>query len=739
MPITSTNPGGFVPIGYRKQRLTLSALAIGEVISGRFTAAGTPGPTLSYTIASTDITTATAGLEAAIESHVAANGSSAWAEVTVTNGTTWLDVVSLDADGQLLFESTPGAPSVVTKLWIGDAPAVAQVVSVVPLNVQIGDTFGLTINAKSIQVIATAATAANVVSLFVSAIAATTIPEWLEVTASASADGATLLLTANTPGVPFAVAAGSSDALRVDIRTMTAGVAGTNAQQQFLIPKSAAGTFAITFGDQTTSPIAVGATATAVRTALEALSNIGSGNCSVTSAATADGNDDLYIVHFTGTLAARIVAELIVDLTSTRPIIRTIQQGSTSGTVVQNEIQTIEIGAAGSVGETFTLTLDGQTTLAIGSPPLSTDDISSDIRNRISALSNVRDVTCVKHPTRQLYTVEWIDYEGSAPQVQLTASNYSASGSKTYRIAIANTPGVSGHNEVQRIAIEGTATGGTFTLTYAGQTTSGIAFNASTAAVTSALEALSNIGVGDVTVTGSPGTWLVEFTGTLAGGDRPLMTAASSLTGTTANNLTVATTTENSGPNDFNTAANWSPSGVPASGDDLRFELGASDCLYGLSQSGKTFPSVVIDMRWNARLGLPRLNENGYLEYRTRELTAGITSLVVGVGTGSGPQKVAINTGSVQTAIRVRDSGASSEINVPCVIWRGTNVANTITINGGEFGSAWYSDETCSLSRIDQTGGNVFLKNATIVDAVDIQAGTFRAYASTLGGKPLTV
>ena len=45
------------------------------------------------------------------------------------------------------------------------------------------------------------------------------------------------------------------------------------------------------------------------------------------------------------------------------------------------------------------------------------------------------------------------------------------------------------------------ATGGTFTITFAGQTTAPIAYNATTAQVQAALEALSNIEVGDITVT----------------------------------------------------------------------------------------------------------------------------------------------------------------------------------------------------------------------------------------------
>ena len=99
-------------------------------------------------------------------------------------------------------------------------------------------------------------------------------------------------------------------------------------------------------------------------------------------------------------------------------------------------------------------------------------------------------------------------------------------------------------NEVQTVTITGSPTGGTFTLTYSGQTTGSIAYNASAATVQTALVALSNIGSGQVAVTGGPlpGTPLtVTFTGTLAATNVAQMTATSSLTGGSSPAVTVAT------------------------------------------------------------------------------------------------------------------------------------------------------------------------------------------------------
>jgi hypothetical protein len=103
-----------------------------------------------------------------------------------------------------------------------------------------------------------------------------------------------------------------------------------------------------------------------------------------------------------------------------------------------------------------------------------------------------------------------------------------------------------GTNEVQTITVTGTPTGGSFTLTFNGQTTAAIAYNAAAAAVKTALEALTNIAVGDVTTSGGPlptTAVTVTFAGAYASSDVPQMTATASFTGGTSPAVAVTTTT----------------------------------------------------------------------------------------------------------------------------------------------------------------------------------------------------
>jgi Phage tail tube protein len=80
----------------------------------------------------------------------------------------------------------------------------------------------------------------------------------------------------------------------------------------------------------------------------------------------------------------------------------------------------------------------------------------------------------------------------------------------------------------------GTPSAGTFTLTYNGQTTSGLAYNAPAATVQTALQGLSTIGSGNATVTGSAGgPYTVSFLNSLMNDGNALTGSGTGLTGGT--------------------------------------------------------------------------------------------------------------------------------------------------------------------------------------------------------------
>ncbi len=122
------------------------------------------------------------------------------------------------------------------------------------------------------------------------------------------------------------------------------------------------------------------------------------------------------------------------------------------------------------------------------------------------------------------------------------------------------------------------ATGGTFTLTFNGQTTEPIAWNATAAVVDAALEALSNIEVNEVQATGGPVNTAnvnVFFRRGKSQTDQPLTTASGTgLTGTGATVATAVATTNNGvlGVTAINGGMYQRPTG-----DDRRSTLNTND------------------------------------------------------------------------------------------------------------------------------------------------------------------
>lgn len=208
------------------------------------------------------------------------------------------------------------------------------------------------------------------------------------------------------------------------------------------------------------------------------------------------------------------------------------------GVTGKNEIQKVSLPAS-TDGGTFTLTWNGQTTGTIA-----WNASAATLQTALENLSNIAPGDVIVLKGGLIWTVEFAATYAQQDVALMTGSGSGLTGTGEVTVSVETlTEGSAAVNEIQRVTIPSAASGGTFTLTYDGQTTAGIAYNASTATVVSSLEALSNIGVGDVAVTQSGTQYFVEFKGAFKGTNVPLMTAnGASLTG--ACTVSVATTTD---------------------------------------------------------------------------------------------------------------------------------------------------------------------------------------------------
>ena len=99
-------------------------------------------------------------------------------------------------------------------------------------------------------------------------------------------------------------------------------------------------------------------------------------------------------------------------------------------------------------------------------------------------------------------------------------------------------------SEVQTLTVAGSPTGGTVRYTFDGLFTAAVAHNATAAVVQAALEALPNVGAGNVTVGLSGAVYTVTFGGALANQRLPLFVlAVNGLTGGSSPTVNIAETT----------------------------------------------------------------------------------------------------------------------------------------------------------------------------------------------------
>lgn len=245
-------------------------------------------------------------------------------------------------------------------------------------------------------------------------------------------------------------------------------VAEPSANCEQVVTISGEGAFTLTLNGETTDALASDATAPQVQTALQALSTVGADNCAVTGDAGGP-----FAVAFVGDLAKTDVTLMI---------------GGGGGV---NEQQTIAV-TGGAAGDKLVLTYDGQSTAEVNY-----DATSAEIAAALKQLSNIADADVVV-----------TDGDPDGWVVEFTGA--------LAKTDVAAITGVCGKNEKQTISLDADVSGGTFTLTAAAETTGAIAYDASAADVQAALELLSTIGEGQVSVTGpASGPWVVEFTGTL--------------------------------------------------------------------------------------------------------------------------------------------------------------------------------------------------------------------------------
>ena len=263
-----------------------------------------------------------------------------------------------------------------------------------------------------------------------------------------------------------------------------------------------AGTFTLSYNGSTTSALARNAAASTIQAALTALPSVGAGN------ATVSGSGSSFAV----TVAPTAPATLAVSSTLT---LRTHTLDLTNN----------------PTGGTYTLTYGAESTT-----PLAHNATPAQVAAALTALAGVGTATVtgaggtsalpytiiLDNQTSTLGTTSSL-VSGATPTLTVEFQAWVTGGTgQAYTVTLGNTP-----------------TGGTYTLSYGGQTTTALAYNAAPATVQAALAALSSIGAGNVTVSGTAGSsYTVNLTVATS-----TLTGSSAMTNSTTPVSTVSSST----------------------------------------------------------------------------------------------------------------------------------------------------------------------------------------------------
>lgn len=162
-----------------------------------------------------------------------------------------------------------------------------------------------------------------------------------------------------------------------------------------------------------------------------------------------------------------------------------------------------------------------------------------------------------------------------------------------------------------------------------------------------------------------------------------------------------ASTTANSGPNDWSTAANWSDGVTPVSTDTVIFDAGSVDVLWGLDQNAVTLAELRIMHAYTGKIGLPEDEftptavtiDTTAVEYRETYLKVSATAVRIGehYGSGSpaGSSRIKLDVGAVVSTMTVSNSASNTaDTFLEPIRWLGTHASNVIHMLKGELGIA---------------------------------------------------
>jgi len=142
------------------------------------------------------------------------------------------------------------------------------------------------------------------------------------------------------------------------------------------------------------------------------------------------------------------------------------------------------------------------------------------------------------------------------------------------------------------------------------------------------------------------------------------------------------------------TAANWSPSGVPANGDDVYLINSSQDVTADWDQSAVALNSLNIAQSFTGKIG----DASNYLQIGASSVRIGYND---GPGTPAGSSLLKLDLGNTTApTVVIENSGVSSDDEVPPILLLVVNAAAVIEARKGKVGIAFDPSESSTVGTI---------------------------------------
>jgi autotransporter-associated beta strand protein len=317
---------------------------------------------------------------------------------------------------------------------------------------------------------------------------------------------------------------------------------GTNEVQALVFSKvPTGGSYKLSFRGYTTNSIAWNASTTTIQSALAGLASIGTtANIGVSGSYSAG-----LTFTFQGFLAGTDVDTLTADTSALTlsGITGTPYEAVKGGTILPTyEVQQLSFNSTLPTSGTYTLSFRGATTASINY-----GDNAATVQSRLQALSTIGSGNVLVSGAYNSGGFA-ITFQGVLGGLNIAGDDlvYNAGTTGVPALIATSTEGGDyGFNEMQSVKFS-TPTGGSWTITFNGQATN-LTWSATAEELETKLEAMSNIGAGNVTVVGDYDTgYLVSFVNKLGGVNQNALTVTTTNLQPTGRTGSVATLREGS-------------------------------------------------------------------------------------------------------------------------------------------------------------------------------------------------